>query len=124
MTNGHAGDSLPTIEAKTPANMKSTAIHIPVLRSHYRIFVLAARLVRKECGAKAPDTVALIQFQLAHRTPGGIAKDYLDCIGDFAARRRVPVAIPCRARQAPREVKSAGGLSTSRSVRPQDVSRN
>ena len=104
--------------------MKSTAIYIPVLRSHYRIFVIAARLVRKDRGADAPNAIALIQFQLMHRTPGGIAKDYLDCIGDCAARRRVRVAIPRKPRQAPREVKSAGGLRTLQSVHPEDVSRN
>lgn len=88
--------------------MKSTVIKIPVLRSDYRIFVLAARLVRKECGAKAPSTVALIQFQFAHRTPGGIAKDYLDCIRDFSARRRVRLVIARKSRPAPRTGTGTG----------------
>ena len=80
--------------------MKSTVIKIPVHRSDYRIFVLATRLVRIECGAKAPNTLALIQFQFAHRTPEGIAKDYLDCIRDFPARRRVRVSTSRKPRSA------------------------
>jgi len=122
-TNGRGGDAFPTTKCKTPANMKSTAIHIPVLRSHYRIFVLAARLVRKNRGAHAPNAIALIQFQLIHRTPGGIAKDYLDCIGDCITRRRVRVALPRKSCQSSREVK-AGGLRSLRPVQPDDVSRN
>ena len=123
-TNGRGGDAFPTTKCKTPANMKSTAIHVPVLRNHYRIFVLAARLVRKGRGADTPNAVALIQFQLINRTPVGIAKDYLDCIGDCAARRRVRVALPRKPRQPSREMKAGSGLRALRSVHPEDVSRN
>lgn len=69
--------------------MKSPIILIPVPRADYRVFAAAARAVRKECGRNTPDAIALIQFQLVHRTPEGIAKDYLDCVCDAAARRRV-----------------------------------
>lgn len=104
--------------------MKSTAIHVPVLRSHYQIFVLAARLVRRERGAAAPNAVALIQFQLVHRTPGGIAKDYLDCIGDCPARRRVRVGQPRKSRQGSREVKAGGGFRALRPICPREIGRN
>jgi hypothetical protein len=64
-------------------------ISVPVSREHYRVFAAAVRLIRKECGADAPSTATLIQFQLANRSAVGVAKDYLDCIGDFEGRRRI-----------------------------------
>ncbi len=104
--------------------MKTPTILIPVLQDDYRVFAAAARLVRKERGADAPDAVALIQFQLKLRTPGGIAKDYLDCIGDHAARRRVKVRIR-RATSETRPIRLGGRMQPLKSVRvPRDPSRN
>lgn len=105
--------------------MKSTVILIPVNRSDYKIFVAAARLVRKELADKAPDALALIQFQIAHRTPGGLAKDYLDCTGDFAARRRIPTQLSRPVQCGANQLKSRASLSPLRSLRrPADLSRN
>ena len=69
--------------------MKSPTISVSVSREHYRVFAAAVRLIRKEYGADAPSTAKLIQFQLANRSAVGLAKDYLDCIGDFEGRRRI-----------------------------------
>ena len=106
-------------------HMKSGPIFIPIVRSDYNIFVIAARLVRKERGATAPDAETLIQFQLKHRTPGGIAKDFLDCMGDFAARRRVPTPLSRKFQGGTNPLKSRARLPALRSVRrPADFSRN
>lgn len=104
--------------------MKMPTILIPVLRDDYRVFAAASRLVRQERGADTPDAVALIQFQLKHRTPGGLAKDYLDCIGDYAARRRIKIRIR-RAVPAQARVRLGGRMPPLKSVRvPRDPSRN
>ncbi|MDO8545444.1 MAG: hypothetical protein Q7S40_33805 [Opitutaceae bacterium] len=105
--------------------MKSTVILIPVDCSDFKVFAAAARLVRKECGVNAPDTVMLIQFQLAHRTAGDIAKDFLDCMGDFAARRRVPTPLSRKFQGGTNPLKSRASLPALRPVRrPADFSRN
>ena len=110
----------------TRTHMKSGPILIPIVRSDYKIFVIAARLVRKQRGATtAPDAETLIQFQLKHRTPGGIAKDFLDCMGDFAARRRVPTPLPRKFQGGTNPLKSRASFPALRSVRrPADFSRN
>ncbi len=107
-------------------HMKSGPILIPIVRSDYKIFVIAARLVRKQRGATtAPDAEILIQFQLAHRTPGDIAKDYLDCIGDFAARRHVRTPLLRKFQGGTNQSKLRARLPALRSVRrPADFSRN
>ena len=108
----------------TRFHMKSTPILISVPPAEYDVFVVAARLVRKVRGADAPDAITLIRFQFSHRTPDEIAKDYLDCIGDFAARRRVRPAVARKSRTAKSGTKSIGRLGLLRSLRPADVSRN
>lgn len=102
--------------------MKPTTILIPVFVADYKVFVLAARIVRKEHGPDAPDVIALIQLQLSNCTPAGVAKDYFDYIGDAAARRRV--RLPTRRTSQEPNVKSAGRLSRLRLARPADISRN
>ena len=69
--------------------MKSPTISVPVIREHYRVFESAVRLIRKEYGADAPTVFALIEFQLSNRSAVGLAKEYLDCLGDFGGRRRI-----------------------------------
>jgi hypothetical protein len=109
LDNGHGADAHPSTICTNLNNMKSNAILIPVLRSDYKVFVLAARLVRKECGVKAPGALALIRFQFTHRTPVGIAKDYLDCIGELTARRRVRVVAPRKPKSAVPDQKTVVG---------------
>lgn len=104
--------------------MKTPAILIPVDRDDYRVFTAAARLIRKERPDDAPDAIGLIQFQLKLRTPGGIAKDYLDCIGDHAARRAIKVRIRRHHHKAIRTVKATGRLPAVRSRAPLDPTRN
>ena len=102
--------------------MKSPTISVPVSREHYRVFVSAVRLIRKERGAEAPTAVALIEFQLANRTAVGVAKDYLDCIGDFTGRRRVRSKATHR---AARLAKTDDRVNILRAVlTPKDPSRN
>lgn len=102
--------------------MKSPTISVPVSREHYRVFAAAVRLISKEHGAEAPTAFALIEFQLANRTAAGVAKEYLDCIGDFVGRRRVR----CRATQrTTHPSRHGGGLNTLRTLStPNDPSRN
>jgi len=97
-------------------------ISVPVSREHYRVFAAAVRLIRKEYGAEAPSAAALIEFQLANRTAVGVAKEYLDCIGDFAGRRRIRRRT---ARGAEHPTIHGGRLNVLRSVSTQkDPSRN
>ena len=97
-------------------------ISVPVSREHYRVFAAAVRLIRKECGAEAPSAAALIEFQLANRTAIGIAKEYLDCIGDFEGRRRIRSKVtrgaPCMTRH-----RARSGLVRAISIL-KDPSRN
>lgn len=102
--------------------MKSPTIFLPVSREHYRVFAAAVRLIRKERGAETPTATALIDFQLAHRTPIGVAKEYLDCIGDFAGRRRI---LSKASRGAAHPTRAGGRLNMLRAVStPKDPSRN
>ncbi len=105
--------------------MKTPTILIPVLRDDYRVFHAAARLVRRERPADPPDAVALIQFFLQHRTPGGIAKDYFDCIGDHDARHRITVRVQrSRPTRTPR-IRTGGRMPALKSVQVAgDPSRN
>jgi hypothetical protein len=102
--------------------MKSPMISVPVRREHYRVFAAAVRLIRKEYGAGAPSAVALIQFQLANRSAVGVAKDYLDCIGDLEGRRRIRFkAVRCVALTTRYGVRSGVLRAISD---PKDPSRN
>ncbi len=104
--------------------MKSPTILIPVFVADYKIFVLAARLVGKEHGSDAPDAIALIQLQLSNCSPGGIAKDYLDYVGDLAARRRVRLPLQRKPRRARNDLIPGSRQGRLRLVKPADVSRN
>ena len=95
--------------------MKSSTISVRVSREPYRVFAAAVRLISKERGAEAPTAAALIEYQLANRTAVGVAKDYLDCIGDFAGRRRIrPKAIhrPARVTKADGRPNILSAIST------------
>lgn len=97
-------------------------ISVPVSREHYRVFAAAVRLIRKEYGADAPSVTALIQFQLAHRTAIGVAKEYLDCIGDFTGRRRIRSRA---SREAGHLTRNGGRVNILRAVStPKDPNRN
>jgi len=102
--------------------MKSPTISVPVSREHHRVFAAAVRLIRKEYGADAPSAAALIQFQLANRSAVGVAKDYLDCIGDFEGRRRIRFKA---ARGAARTTRHGVRCGVLRAIsNSQDPSRN
>lgn len=92
--------------------MKSSTINVPVSREDFRVFAAASRLVKKS-GTSSPTVFELIQFQLAHRTAEGVAKDYLDSIGEIMARRLIRIRLlrPSHGRQL------VGRLSAIRSVR-------
>ena len=102
--------------------MKSPTISVSVSREHYRVFAAAVRLIRKECGAESPTAFALIEFQLSNRSAVGLAKEYLDCLGDFGGRRRIRF----KAARGTSPVMRLGDRSTVlRAISdPKDPSRN
>ncbi len=57
--------------------------------SDYRVYVAAARLLARIMGAQAPSVAVLIETQLSHHDPTGVADDYLDLIGWPLAKGRV-----------------------------------
>ncbi len=62
--------------------MKDTPV--PISPACLRVYVAAAKLLRRRLGAKAPDAVALIRFELSNRDAQMVADDYLET----ATRRR------------------------------------
>lgn len=56
-------------------------LKFPLPAADYRVFVLAARILRRVMGRKAPTTLVLIQRNLTERTPNGVADDYLEWVG-------------------------------------------
>jgi len=97
-------------------------ISVQVSREHYRVFTAAVRLIRKEYGADAPSAASLIQFQLANRSAVGVAKEYLDCIGDFEGRRRIRSTVSRGNSLMARHGDRAGVLRAISN--PKDPSRN
>jgi len=102
--------------------MKSPTISVSVSREHYRVFAAAVRLIRKECGAESPTAFALIEFQLSNRSAVGLAKEYLDCMGDFEGRRRMRFKVTRGASLMTRNGVRSGVLRAISD--PKDPSRN
>lgn len=65
--------------------------HIPIRPACYRVYVSAARILRRKLGTKAPDAVALIRHELRNRDPEMVADDYLELrCGQHAGRPAEP----------------------------------
>ena len=111
---------------------QSIQINLPLPAADYRIYVSAARKLRRVMGQKAPDPLALVRFSLQGRDVTGIADDYLDSIRwPQAAGRMVSLRRPAKpARRIPhlavRGPRAAGTppLPAGRSRPPADLSRN
>ena len=71
--------------------------HIPIRPACYRVYVSAAKILRRKLGAKAPDAVALIRHELRNRDPEMVADDYLELRGGRHTAR--PVGVRRRARR-------------------------
>jgi hypothetical protein len=63
-----------------PQRTPPVRITIQFASADYRVFVSAARQLRRIMGRSAPEVKALIQFNLQDRDATGIADDYLDAI--------------------------------------------
>jgi len=111
---------------------QSIQLNLPLPAADYRIYVSAARKLRRVMGQKAPDTLALVRFSLQGRDVTGIADDYLDSIRwPQAAGRMVSLRRPAKsARRIPhiavRGPRAEGTLPlpAGRSRPPADLSRN
>ena len=104
--------------------MKPSMLPVLIDRAEYEVCAAAARLVRKASGKDHPDTETLIAFQFKHRTPEGLARDYLDCTGDLTARRSMRVKLPRRSQPTKNGTRPVGRLAALRAPRSTDVSRN
>jgi hypothetical protein len=139
---GPAGDQPETRQCISTVHhaMKMPKVAVLIDRTDYDVFAAAARLARAAAGKDTPDTATLIAFQFKLRTPEGLAKDYLDCLGEAEARYNVGEQLSGRPRSKPRKLRLAAcparlpaiqqnktgrGVSRSRSARsPTDLSRN
>jgi hypothetical protein len=97
-------------------------MRIPLKPAHYRHYVSAVLLIRKEIGAAAPTAIILIQHELSQRDPQLIANEYLAWLdakkksrprsGENRAKNRAPIA------------RLAGRVFGRRSAIPADPSQN
>jgi len=107
-------------------------INIPFPAADYRIYVSAARKLRRIMGRKAPDPLGLVQFSLQGRDATGVADDYLDSVRwPHAAGRMVSLRRPTKStrrisRIAARESRAGSEpkLTAGRLRPPADLSRN
>jgi hypothetical protein len=101
---GSAAD--PESTKSCPMQPRSTRLQINVLlpAADYRIYVSAARKLRRIMGQQAPDALNLVGFSLQGRDANGIADDYLDSVRwPHAAGRMVSLRRPAKpARRIPR----------------------
>jgi hypothetical protein len=89
-------------------------LKIPLPRRDHRAFLAARRVLVRIMGAKAPDTIGLIQQNLRGRDARGLADEYLDTVGwpmqgnrtvSLRRRREVPAGVrPVRSAVPPRVV--------------------
>ncbi len=79
-------------------------INLLLPAADYRIYVTAARKLRRIMGQQAPDVLTLVSFSLQGRDATGIADDYLDSVRwPHAAGRMVALQRPAKpARRNPR----------------------
>ena len=108
-------------------------INLLLPAADYRIYVSAARKLRRIMGKQAPDVLTLVSFSLQGRDATGIADDYLDSVRwPHAAGRMVSVRRPAKAtrripRLSDRESRSGSERklpSIGRVKPPADLSRN
>jgi hypothetical protein len=70
----------------------------------YRVFILAARILRRVMGRKAPTRIDLIQHCLTERRANSVADDYLEWVGWPQGRRPAVSAgkrVACRGLRTP-----------------------
>lgn len=81
-------------------------LNVPLPAVDYRIFVSAARRLRRIMGRKAPDALNLVKFSLQGRDATGVADDYLDSVRwPYAAGRMASPSRPAKpSRRIPRLV--------------------
>ncbi len=84
--------------------LSTLRITVPFARADYRVFVSAARRLRRIMGRQAPDVLALIRFNLHDRDATGLADDYLDAIRWPNSEGRV---VSLRRRKPSRAVRQA-----------------
>ena len=107
-------------------------LNVPLPAADYRIFVSAARKLRRVMGRKAPDVLNLVKFSLQGRDATGVADDYLDSVrwphaaGRMISLRRPAKPPQCIPRIAAREFRAGSEpkLPAGRPGPPVDLSRN
>lgn len=106
-------------------------ITLPLAAADYRVFLDAARQLRRIMGRNAPDVLALIQFNLQGRDATGIADDYLDAIRwpnsssrVVTLRRHAAARRSARADRGARRSKVAARTLPVGGQAPADPSRN
>lgn len=129
---GSAGDPEPT--KPCPMHPRPTRLQINLLlpAADYRIYVSAARKLRRIMGKQAPHVLTLVSFSLHGRDATGIADDYLDSVRwPHAAGRMVSVRRPAKLarRNSPAgsgetDAGSEAMLPPGRVRPPVDLSRN
>jgi hypothetical protein len=72
-------------------------ITVPLTAADHRVYVSAARILRRIMRDQAPDVVTLIQSKLTKHDATGVAEDYLEVVGWPLAGRQV--IVPRRAKQ-------------------------
>lgn len=87
---------------------------VPLLAADHRVYVSAARILRRIMRNQAPDVLILIQSKLIKHDATGVAEDYLDLVGwPFAERK---VILPRTRKQNGRD--SVRLLAPARAVKP------
>ncbi len=109
-------------------SQRSRSIRITIIfdAADYRIFVSAARQLRRIMGSNAPDVTALIGFNLQDRDATGLADDYLDAMRWPSSRGRI-VSLRLRTTPTSREPRASRLTSRTQALRPRapaDPSRN
>lgn len=91
-------------------------LKIPLPRRDHRAFLAARRVLVRIMGAKAPDTIGLIQQHLIGRDARGLADEYLDTVGwPMSGNRAVSLR---HGRQIPAAVRPVRTAIPLRAVLP------
>lgn len=97
---GSAADTKLTNQCPMPQLPAKIQVTIPLPAADYRIYVSAARKLRRLMGRTAPDVLNLVRFSLTGRDATGVADDYLDAVRwSPAAGRMVSLRRPARSTQ-------------------------
>lgn len=99
----------PTNQCPMHPRPAQVQLNVPLPAADYRIYVSAARKLRRIMGHKAPDALNLVKFSLQGRDATGVADDYLDSVRwPHAAGRIVSLRRPAKpTRRIPRLVARA-----------------